>query len=179
MIKGCFYPIDPPPPPKSVDEAHYTPEATASFFSLLTFAWLTEIMALGFARPLEASDLWKLQDHRSSAVISDKILSSFAARKIQADEWNARLESGEIKPGAVKRIWWNVLGKKDEKVKNWREAQKKKASLARAMNDSIMAWFWWGGVFKLINDMAQVTSPLLVKVRILSTLSNISYSSAL
>lgn len=178
MIKGCFFPLDPPPPPKSVDDAAYTPEATASFLSLLTFSWLTPLMALGFSRPLEAPDLWRLQDHRSSAVISDKILSSFTARRAKADEWNARLDKGEISPGVVKRTWWNVTGKKEKKAKEWREAHKKKASLAMAMNDSVMAWFWWGGVFKLISDMSQVTSPLLVKVRIVSsTQVNDPYSS--
>jgi hypothetical protein len=54
---------------------------TAGWFSLLTFSWMNSLMTLGYARPLEASDLWKLQDHRSSGVIAEAILTSFDARR--------------------------------------------------------------------------------------------------
>jgi len=33
----------------------------ASWFSLLTFGWMNSLMTLGYARPSEASGLWKLQ----------------------------------------------------------------------------------------------------------------------
>lgn len=163
-VKGFFFPVDPPPPKANVDDADYTPEMTASFLSNLTFAWLTPLMALGYARPLEAPDLWKLQDHRSSSVISDKILRSFEARKLEADAHNSRLASGDIKPASGRRLWWRVSGNM-EKERKWLGAQKKRPSLSRAINDSIKAWFWWGGIFKVIGDMAEILSPLLIKVR--------------
>lgn len=122
-------------------------------------------MSLGYARTLEATDLWKLQDHRSSAVISEKILGSFAARRTVADEWNARLDQGMINPGFGKKTWWNLTGKWEEKEKAWREGQRKSASLTWAMNDSIKSWFWWAVVFRLLGDMANALTPLLVKVR--------------
>lgn len=122
-------------------------------------------MALGFARTLEAPDLWRLQDHHSSRIFADKILQSFEARKAKADEYNAKLESGEIQPPSFKRLLWSVTGNQDENEKSWRDGQRQKASLAMALSDSIGAWFWWGGVFKLVGDMAQILSPLLIKVR--------------
>ena len=47
------------------------------------------------------------------------------------------------------------------RMTSWR---RKRASLVFAMNDSVKWWFWTGGLFKLISDVAQITSPLLVKV---------------
>jgi hypothetical protein len=31
------------------------------------------------------------------------------------------------------------------------------------MNNAVFGWFWWGGVLKVIGDVLQITSPLLVK----------------
>jgi hypothetical protein len=166
-VKGYFIPLDPPPPKASLDDALPIPEITAGWFSLLTFNWISSLMALGYARPLEATDLWKLQGHRSSAVIAEKISASFDARKKKADEYNERLASGEIKPGWRKKVWWTVKGKREEREKEWREKSGRKSpSLVFAMNDSVKLWFWSGGILKVTADTAQVTSPLVVKVRI-------------
>ncbi len=81
---------------------------TAGWFSLLTFSWMNSLMTLGYARPLEASDLWKLQDHRSAGVISESILNSFDARRKKADDYNVRLANGEIKPPL--RLVLKVIG---------------------------------------------------------------------
>ncbi|KIO14748.1 hypothetical protein M404DRAFT_17610 [Pisolithus tinctorius Marx 270] len=166
-----------PPPPKSVHDALMTPEASAGFFSLLLFTWVTPLLSLGYARPLEAPDLYKLQDHRASVRISTLILESFQRRRKEAQEYNARLESGEVKPG-LRAIWWAIRGNRDEREKLWRERDgKRKASLILAMNDSIKWFFWSGGVLKVIADTAQVTSPLVVKSII--TFATNSYTSHL
>ncbi|KAI9000570.1 P-loop containing nucleoside triphosphate hydrolase protein [Trametes punicea] len=158
-----FKPRDIPPPKASLDDADLIPEASAGWLSILTFNWITSLMALGYARPLEASDLYKLQDHRAAAVIADKITKSFDARQAAAAEYNARLANGEISPG-IRRLWWTVRGNRAEREKQWRDKDgRKRASLTLALNDSIKWWFWTGGFMKLIADCAQVTSPLLVK----------------
>ncbi|KAI0041202.1 ABC transporter [Auriscalpium vulgare] len=163
-VKGLFVPLNPPPPKASVHDAEEIPEVTAGWFSLLTFSWLNPLMTLGYARPLEDSDLYKLQDHRSSTFIADKILTSFEARRKAADEYNVRLANGEIKPSLRQRVAWSVKGNRAEREKHWREEKgKRKPSLTWAMNDSIKWWFWSGGVLKVTGDTAQVTSPLLVK----------------
>ena len=121
-------------------------------------------MRLGYSRPLEATDLYKLQDDRSSGVIAEKIIRSFEARKTKADEYNTRLANGEISPG-LKGIWWSVRGQRQEREKEWREKTgKKKPSFAMAVNDSVFWFFWSAGILRLISDVALITSPLLVKV---------------
>lgn len=159
-----FTSTKPPPLPKpSVDDCEPIPEATASFFSLLTFSWITPLLGLGYARPLEASDLYKLQDERAAAVIAEKINASYERRSKEAKEYNARLAAGEISPG-WRAVWWTLRGGRKQREEQWRNhTGKKRPSLAWALNDSVKWWFWTAGVCKLISDTAQVTSPLLVK----------------
>jgi len=155
---------NPPPPRASLDEADIIPEANANWLSLLTFEWIGPLMRLGYSRPLEATDLYKLQDDRSSGVIAEKIIRSFEERQRKAEEYNSKLANGEISPG-LKGIWWSIRGRRQEREREWREETgKKKASLAMAANDSVFWLFWSAGIFRLISDVAQITSPLLVKV---------------
>ncbi|KAI9467371.1 ABC transporter [Lactarius psammicola] len=158
FVKGLIIPLDPgPPPKKSIDDADYIPEMTTGWFSLLTFGWMNNLMALGYARPLEVSDLWKLQEHRSSGVIANVILDSFRARCRRAEEYNTRLANGEIKPPLRLRLM-NGSGQ-------WVEKDgRKQPSLTLAINDSIKWWFWSGGILKVAGDTAQVTSPLVLKI---------------
>ncbi|TFY58828.1 hypothetical protein EVJ58_g6166 [Rhodofomes roseus] len=159
-------PTDPPPPKASLDDAELIPEVTANFYSILTFGWITGLLGLGYARPLEDTDLYKLQDSRSSQVIADKILASFDRRRGAADEYNARLAAGEIKPG-WRSLWWRLRGSRAEREKQWRQKDgRKRASLALALNDSVAWWYWSGGLLKLIADISTTLSPLVVKALI-------------
>lgn len=156
---------DPPPPSHGIEDAPVIPEANASWFSLLTFQWITGILSLGYARPLEPEDLFKLQDSRAAALTAEKILRSFEARQVKADEYNARLKDGKISPG-WRHLWWFLRGNRQEAEKKWREGGGfVKPSLVLAMNDSVAWWFWSGGIMKVTADVSQVLSPLLVKVR--------------
>ncbi|KAI6039823.1 ABC transporter [Pisolithus marmoratus] len=159
-----------PPPPKSVHDAPMTPEASAGFFSLLFFNWLTPLLSLGYARPLEAPDLYKLQDERASLRIANLVLESFERRRKEAQEYNIRLESGKVKPG-LRAVWWAIRGNRAEREKHLER------TLILAMHDSVKWFFWSAGVLKVISDTAQVTSPLVVK-SIITFVTN-SYNSRL
>ncbi|KAI0749569.1 ABC transporter [Daedaleopsis nitida] len=164
--KSLFTSTDVPPPRASLDDADIIPEVNATWWGILTFGWITPLMSLGYARPLEASDLYKLQDHRASRVIAERIVSSFERRQVVAAEYNERLANGEVSPG-WRGVWWSLRGNRAEREKQWREKDgRKRASLVLALNDSIKWWFWVGGILKLIADLAQVCSPLLVKALI-------------
>ncbi|KAF8656809.1 hypothetical protein AX16_002359 [Volvariella volvacea WC 439] len=155
---------NPPPPKPSIDDSALIPEASANWLSLATFGWITPLLSLGYARPLQASDLYKLQPDRGAAYIADKISASFERQRQQADEYNAKLANGEIGPSWFRQVGWTLKGGRHDREKRWREVQgRKKASLVWAMNDSVRWWFWSAGVLKVVGDTAQVTSPLLVK----------------
>ncbi|KDR78885.1 hypothetical protein GALMADRAFT_244528 [Galerina marginata CBS 339.88] len=153
----------PPLPLHSLDDAPLTPEATASLLSRITFQWISPLLTLGYGRPLEAVDLWKLQPDRSAAHVANLILESLDRRVKDADEYNQRLANGEVSPG-FKGVWWSIKGVRKEREAEWRgKTGKKKASLVWAMNDSVKWWFWSAGLLKLVGDTAQVTSPLVMK----------------
>ncbi|KAG5721936.1 ABC transporter C family member 2 [Termitomyces sp. T112] len=155
---------EPPPPKQSLDDADLIPEATANFFKLVTFGWVTPLLGLGYSRPLVAHDLYKLQESRGAARIAEKINASFDRRNKQAQEYNARLENGDIRPSLWRTVIWTLSGSRSEREKRWRGVDgKRRASLIWALNDSIAWWFWSGGLLKVISDTAQVTSPLFVK----------------
>lgn len=137
---GGFRMKNPPPPKTSIDDAAMLPEMAAGWLGLATFEWITPLMTLGYSRPLEAPDLYRLPHNRSSAYIADKILTSFDARRRKAEDYNARLSKGEIKVG-WRAIWWTLRGNRSEREKRWRAVDgKQKASLVYAMNDSVK---WW------------------------------------
>ncbi|KAL4080959.1 ABC transporter [Scleroderma citrinum] len=164
-----------PPPRKSIHDAQMIPEASTGFFSLLTFNWVTQFLISGHARPLEAEDLYKLQDDRTSSHIANIILESFQRRCKEAQEYNSRLERGEIQPG-LKALWWTICGNRAEHERAWREKDgRRRASLILAMNDSVKWFFWTGGLLRVISDTALVTSSLVIK-RIITFASD-SYTS--
>ena len=126
---------------------------------------MTPILGLGYARPHEATDLYKLQSERGAGHIANQITESFARRLKFANEYNEKLANGEIKPG-LKAFWWTILGNRKAREMKWRnETGRKKPSLVLAMNDSVKWLFWSAGVFKIIADTTLITSPLVAKVR--------------
>ncbi|WVQ94366.1 hypothetical protein IAU59_001445 [Kwoniella sp. CBS 9459] len=113
-------PRDAPPPPKrSLEDAEIIPLAYASILSKLTFQWVSPIMVKGYQRPLQATDLWKLDESRegectnvsykslrSAEHLSERFLESLEARQKAAEEWNRQLPSRS--PGAVQRLKWSA-----------------------------------------------------------------------
>ena len=122
------------PPPASLDDAPMMPDLQAGWLSILTFGWIYPILATGYARPLETTDLWNLDTARSSRFFADKIDQSYARRVSEASDYNKRLADGEIQPGTWKKIVWTVKGDREAKEKEWRTVSgKRKPSLARAL----------------------------------------------
>lgn len=158
-----FVSVQAGPPPGSLDDAPITPLVNASWLSRLTFEWMGPLLQTGYARPLESTDLWKMDDTRSADRYARLIDESFERRQKEATEYNAKLESGEIKAGSIKRLWWSVRGDKERREKEWKEKRRKKASLLGALNDAIKTWFWFGILIKAFGDTAQICSPLVVK----------------
>jgi ATP-binding cassette subfamily C (CFTR/MRP) protein 1 len=100
---------------------------------------------------------------RESAVLAAKLEAAWQQRVKAAADWNARLESGELRPSLFKRAGWAMRailrnGQKQDTTwsaryaafqSHWRESEgRKEASLAWALNDVFRGMFWIGGVFK-------------------------------
>ncbi|KAH8167726.1 hypothetical protein CIB48_g493 [Xylaria polymorpha] len=71
-----------PPVPKEKQESR---EATAGFFSKLTFQWMAPLMTVGYKRPLEQGDLWKVNPKRSADVMAGKCSEAFERRMKNGD----------------------------------------------------------------------------------------------
>ncbi|KAG2137199.1 ABC protein [Suillus cothurnatus] len=171
-----WLPKDPPPPaPPSLEDAALTPLVNASIFSQLTYTWVTDIIALGYQRTLQASDLYKLDTSRESAILGPKLEAAWQRRVRAAADWNARLESGELRPSLFKRTGWalTALSRKQGTTwserraafqKHWREcAGRKEASLTWALNDIFLSMFWIGGALKVFGDTAQLMGPIILR----------------
>ncbi|EIW84009.1 ABC protein [Coniophora puteana RWD-64-598 SS2] len=171
----------PPPPPPTLEDAKMTPLASANIFSILSYWWITDMMILGYQRTLQASDLYKMDPSRESGLLSEKLEASWSRRVTAAEEWNARLEAGEISPSAFKRLYWSLKALRGSKAQagssyaerraalqdHWRtKAGRKEASLAWALNDVFGRTFWSAGVFKVLGDTSQLMSPIILRTLI-------------
>lgn len=110
-------------------------------------------MALGARRELTPEDLYKLGHERDAGVLSQKLLRSFQRRWDAADEYNAKLEAGEIPVPRKLKIKWALgagQGKtREEKEKEWRtNSGKKQPSLTWALSDVFGIYFWLSGLIK-------------------------------
>ncbi|KZP16437.1 ABC protein [Athelia psychrophila] len=169
-----WLPKDPPPPARdTLSDAPISPIATASFFSILTYSWITDIMVLGYQRTLQAGDLWRLDPSRECLHLSMTLDDAWASRERAAEEWNARLASGDVHPGVARRAWWAAralrgtgsYGQRRADIEQaWRElGGRKQASLAWALNDTFGMSFWSGGLFKVVGDTSQLMGPIIIQ----------------
>lgn len=113
---------------------------------------------LGYQRTLQASDLWKMDKTMAAANLSEQLDNAWARRVQQANEWNMKLELGEIAPGALRRILWFVQAfissdprsRRQSLEVHWRKVGgKRNASLAWSLNEVFGHLFWVGGAFKV------------------------------
>lgn len=123
---------------------------------------------LFLSRPKSYS-LWRLDPSRESAPSAERLLLAFSRRRAEADEYNARLAAGDVKPPVFKRAKWALSkGQRSDKEQEWRiKDGKKKASLAWSLNEGVALFFWTGGLFKVVGDTAQLMSPLVTRQIIL------------
>jgi ABC-type multidrug transport system fused ATPase/permease subunit len=66
-----------PPIPK---ERTVSPEHTANLFSRLSFQWMQPLMATGYKRPLEKTDIWAVNPDRSVDVMVERLNVAFEKR---------------------------------------------------------------------------------------------------
>lgn len=115
-----------------------------------------------------------MDESREAGVLGDKLDQAWARRVKAANEWNARLAAGDIKPSLYKRAKWSAQALRGSGTygerritleEQWRAVGgRKEPSLAWALNDVFGRDFWFGGAFKVIGDTSQLMGPVLAKV---------------
>ncbi|CAK9781035.1 hypothetical protein CC85DRAFT_282605 [Cutaneotrichosporon oleaginosum] len=157
----------PPPPPLSLDDAKLTPEVSANWFSFLYFNWVSPMMALGDARPLEATDLWRLDDKRSAGRLARILSQKYEERKARAEEYNAKLADPRTPLPRRQRWTYPLMPNREKREADFRaKGGQKKPQLAMALLDVFGWWFWIAGFLKLIADCCLACSPLLIRALI-------------
>ena len=137
-------------------------------------------MRLGYQRPLQATDLWKMDPSREADHLSAKFLSSLERRQKAAEEWNAKLPNAKV-PLRLRAKWrlkslrrlpakyakYGGTSSPGERRRTleaeWRaESGRRHGSITGALNDTFPS-FWYGGLFKVMADTSQLMGPLVVK----------------
>ena len=165
--KVPFVSTSAPPPNITSNNAQlpFTPETTASWVGLITFGWLGDLLSLGYARPLELSDLYQLPPSRDSAKYAAQIERAFQRRKTHADKINAKIQNRDLKPPLLLRFLWALTGNSTSRYNAWiRNHPRAEPSLVLALNDVVFWWLWVGGALKLLADIGTVCAPLLIRV---------------
>ncbi|KAF2810073.1 P-loop containing nucleoside triphosphate hydrolase protein [Mytilinidion resinicola] len=60
-------------------------EFHAGFLSLMTFQWMAPLMTVGYQRPLEVNDIWRVNPNRSADVLGKKLDAAFKKRVASGD----------------------------------------------------------------------------------------------
>ncbi|KAF8530160.1 ABC protein [Hysterangium stoloniferum] len=158
--------------PLSFDAVDVMPLNEASLWSVLTFAWITPLMTLGYQRPLQATDLWKMDSTREVCGLVKLLDASWARRVDQAKEWNAKVKVGKIRPTWTKKSFWAAKALTGIFREGWQAKytiyidrwSHREANLAWALNDTLGWQFWIGGTFfSVFGDTVQLMGPLLAK----------------
>ncbi|CAI5980420.1 unnamed protein product [Closterium sp. NIES-65] len=78
------------------------PEDHTSFINRLTFGWMTPLMALGYRRPIEDSDVWRLNDGDRTATVYGRFEREWREEKARPKPWLLRA----LHSCFGRRFWW-------------------------------------------------------------------------
>ncbi|KAI8000143.1 ABC transporter C family member 2 [Camellia lanceoleosa] len=101
---------------ESVDDTEYEelpggeqicPEKNANIFSKTTFAWMNQLMHLGFKRPLTEKDIWKLDTWDRTETLNSKFQQCWAEETRRSKPWLLRALNRSL--GG--RFWWGGVWK--------------------------------------------------------------------
>ncbi|KAL8326520.1 hypothetical protein RB597_003020 [Gaeumannomyces tritici] len=72
--------------PPIPDERAECPEYRANFLSMLVFSWMAPLMATGYRRPLQATDIWAVNPRRAVEPTTDRVRESFRRRVAKGEK---------------------------------------------------------------------------------------------
>ncbi|GAA6060372.1 hypothetical protein JCM10212_004556 [Sporobolomyces blumeae] len=176
--RWCFFDpfnLKPPaPPPKSMDDAATIGLASANWLSQLTFSWFTPLLVLGYKRDLTTTDLPKMDETRESARLADLFEQNFERRRRAVVEWNDAMDAGTYVPSRWNKCKWKAMSV----IGIGRPDGRREVGIAMALSDTFFREFWLAGLYKVIGDLAQTTSPLVTRQIILFVQSSYAASRA-
>uniref|UniRef100_A0A673CJH5 ATP-binding cassette, sub-family C (CFTR/MRP), member 3 n=1 Tax=Sphaeramia orbicularis TaxID=375764 RepID=A0A673CJH5_9TELE len=146
----CCFNEKPPLFSSVVTDPNPCPESTAGFLSTITFWWFTSMAIKGYKMPLEAKDLWSLNQRDSSKVMVPRLLKEWD--KEQAKQ--IPRAAGESSPEEVEVLLSN------------QKASPRQPSFLRALIKAFGPYFLIGSAYKLLQDVITFVNPQLLRMLI-------------
>ncbi|KNZ81013.1 Multidrug resistance-associated protein 1 [Termitomyces sp. J132] len=164
---------NPRPAPPAFGAGKDVPEGRVSILSRVFFSWLDPLLYVGFTRPLEEHDLWKLPDEQSAENITKELERAYYSRCPPH-------QRPKCFPHRAARSDADFDAKFDSDMKEVTEKESDEAakdlsvydsSLFKALHTAFFKRIWIAGALHLCSDTLKTLTPLLNKV-ILTWLTN-------
>uniref|UniRef100_A0A3B3U9L9 ATP binding cassette subfamily C member 3 n=1 Tax=Poecilia latipinna TaxID=48699 RepID=A0A3B3U9L9_9TELE len=158
-----------------VTDPNPCPETTAGFLSTVTFWWFTSLAIKGYKMPLEAKDLWSLNQRDSSKTIVPKLLKEWEKEqtKVKSSEQNLTTKATYAKqqPSATNHVSGGAAEGKTspeevEVLLSNQKAAPHQPSFLRALIKAFGPYFLIGSGFKLLQDSITFVNPQLLRMLI-------------
>uniref|UniRef100_A0A3P8UPJ9 ATP binding cassette subfamily C member 3 n=1 Tax=Cynoglossus semilaevis TaxID=244447 RepID=A0A3P8UPJ9_CYNSE len=169
----CCFNEKPPLFSSVVTDPNPCPETTAGFLSTITFWWFTSMAIKGYKVPLEAKDLWSLNQRDSSSTMVPKLLREWEKEQTKArSEENVSTVAAYNKPPPSTTNHVAGGGGADsspDEVEVLLSNQKKsphQPSFLRALIKAFGPYFLIGSAFKFLQDIIAFINPQLLRMLI-------------
>ncbi|XP_040885254.1 ATP-binding cassette sub-family C member 3 isoform X2 [Toxotes jaculatrix] len=170
----CCFNEKPPLFSNVVTDPNPCPETTAGFLSTMTFWWFTSMAIKGYKMPLEAKDLWSLNQRDSSKVMVPKLLKEWEKEQARAkSDQNVASQAVYSKPlpSTTNHIAGGGGGGESspeevEVLLSSRKAAPRQPSFLRALIKAFGPYFLIGSAYKLLQDIITFVNPQLLRMLI-------------
>ncbi|XP_014824510.1 PREDICTED: canalicular multispecific organic anion transporter 2 [Poecilia mexicana] len=157
-----------------VTDPNPCPETTAGFLSTVTFWWFTSLAIKGYKMPLEAKDLWSLNQRDSSKTMVPKLLKEWEKEQTKVkSEQNLTTKATYAKqqPSATNHVSGGAAEGKTspeevEVLLSNQKAAPHQPSFLRALIKAFGPYFLIGSGFKLLQDSITFVNPQLLRMLI-------------
>ncbi|EJD44567.1 ATP-dependent bile acid permease [Auricularia subglabra TFB-10046 SS5] len=157
----------PEPAPPAFGEGIIMPDTRANIFSLVSFSWLTPLLSVGWSRPLDANDLWDMDERRSARRVADALEAQFYERcppfkrpqQFRPPEY--RSAPPVTAASSDEHVAEKAPGKTEEKPK-----KKFDMSLLWSINHVFFYRIWLSGLLRVVSDTLNTCTPLVSKLLI-------------
>ncbi|XP_061612365.1 ATP-binding cassette sub-family C member 3 isoform X4 [Phyllopteryx taeniolatus] len=167
----CCFNEKPPLFSNVVADPNVCPESTAGFLSKMTFWWFTSMAIKGYKMPLEAKDLWSLNQRDSSKAMVPKLLKEW--EKEQAKAKRKQNPSSQVFYSKPPPSTTNHIGgasgaspEEDEVLLSDQKAVPRQPSFLRALIKAFGPYFLIGSAYKLLQDVITFVNPQLLRMLI-------------
>uniref|UniRef100_A0A3B3WF06 ATP-binding cassette, sub-family C (CFTR/MRP), member 3 n=1 Tax=Poecilia mexicana TaxID=48701 RepID=A0A3B3WF06_9TELE len=152
-----------------VTDPNPCPETTAGFLSTVTFWWFTSLAIKGYKMPLEAKDLWSLNQRDSSKTMVPKLLKEW--EKEQTKNLTTKATYAKQQPSATNHVSGGAAEGKTspeevEVLLSNQKAAPHQPSFLRALIKAFGPYFLIGSGFKLLQDSITFVNPQLLRMLI-------------